>query len=309
MVYVVERYLPGLSRADLLPRLSRLEPVIEELRREGSLVRYLGSTIVLEDEACFCQFEGSSMAAVTEANRRADLSFDRIVPAVLVQPTHRSGEMSISTSIPTTAGRRRFHPLAAITAIAAVIALTAWAIATYAVNSATRSASASAPTQASVLRQLTPTEREYVLGVISMSPAQVHAAFATPAACRRVPAAVADPRGAPVRAGDRVAHPPPAVGGIRHQPDSARPPHGHRKRYIVQHEDITGDRVADPARVPARTVLACRAEQRVQPVTCRKPAWSGHGRIRRWVSIFDPAAVWRRRGAAVMIVHHEAISS
>jgi Nickel responsive protein SCO4226-like len=179
MVYVVERYLPGLSRADLLPRLSRLEAVIEELRREGSLVRYLGSTIVLEDEACFCQFEGSSMAAVTEANRRADLSFDRIVPAVLVQPTHRSGEMSISTSIPTTAGRRRFHPLAAITAIAAVIALTAWAIAAYAVNSSTRSVSASAPTQVSVLRQLTPAEREYVLGVISMSPAQVHAAFGT----------------------------------------------------------------------------------------------------------------------------------
>jgi hypothetical protein len=30
MIYVVERYLPGLSRADLLPRLSRLEPVSDE---------------------------------------------------------------------------------------------------------------------------------------------------------------------------------------------------------------------------------------------------------------------------------------
>jgi hypothetical protein len=179
MVYVVERYLPGLSRSDLLPRLSRLEPVIEELRRDGSLVRYLGSTIVLEDEACFCHFEASSTAAVIEANRRADLSFDRIVPAVLVQPTPRSGEMSTSTSIPTTAGRRRFHPLPAITAIAAVIALTAWAIATYAVNSAMRSVSVGAPTQASVLRQLTPAEREYVLGVVSMSPAEVRAAFGT----------------------------------------------------------------------------------------------------------------------------------
>jgi len=90
MVYVVERYLPGLSRADLLRRLARLEPVIEELREEGSVVRYLGSTIVLEDETCFCQFEGSSDTAVTEANRRADLPFDRIVPAVLVQPSQRS---------------------------------------------------------------------------------------------------------------------------------------------------------------------------------------------------------------------------
>ena len=33
MVYVVERYLPGLSRANLQPRLSRLEPVSEEFLR------------------------------------------------------------------------------------------------------------------------------------------------------------------------------------------------------------------------------------------------------------------------------------
>ena len=100
MVYVVERYLPGLSRADLLPRLSRLEPVTQDMRERGVEVRYLGSTIVLEDEACFCEFESPTETAVAEANRRADLPFDRIVPAVLVQPTHRSAEMSVSTSLP-----------------------------------------------------------------------------------------------------------------------------------------------------------------------------------------------------------------
>ena len=86
MVYVVERYLPGLSRSDLLRRLSELERATEGLRTVSPAVRYLGSTIVLEDEACFCQFEGPSRAAVAEANRRAGLSFDRIVPAVTVQP-------------------------------------------------------------------------------------------------------------------------------------------------------------------------------------------------------------------------------
>jgi hypothetical protein len=179
MVYVVERYLPGLSRADLLPRLSLLEPVIEELRGEGSMVRYLGSAIVLEDEACFCQFEGSSEAAVAEANRRADLPFDRIVPAVLVQPTQRSGEMSVSTSIPKTAGRGRSHPLAAIAMIVAAIALAAWAIATYVVDSGTRPVRSSAPTQPSVLRSLTPAGRQYVLGITSMTPVEVRAAFGT----------------------------------------------------------------------------------------------------------------------------------
>jgi hypothetical protein len=82
MVYVVERYLPGLSRSDLLRGLASLEQL------EGTPeVRYLGSTIVLGDEACFCQFEGPSETAVAEANRRAGLRFDRIVPAVTVTPS------------------------------------------------------------------------------------------------------------------------------------------------------------------------------------------------------------------------------
>ena len=86
MVYVVERYLPGLSRSDLLRTLSDLRRATEQ-KAEEPAVRYLGSTIVLEDEACFCQFEGPSAAAVAEANRRAGLTFDRIVLAIDVRPT------------------------------------------------------------------------------------------------------------------------------------------------------------------------------------------------------------------------------
>jgi hypothetical protein len=85
MVYVVERYLPGLSRSDLLHELARLERT-QELRDEAGGVRYLGSTIVLGDEACYCRFEGPTEAAVAEANRKAGLSFDRIVPAITVTP-------------------------------------------------------------------------------------------------------------------------------------------------------------------------------------------------------------------------------
>jgi hypothetical protein len=88
MVYVVERYLPGLSRSDLLRGLSRLERATD---REDSGVRYLDSTIVLRDEACYCRFEGPTEAAIAEANRRAGLPFDRIVPAVTVQTERREG--------------------------------------------------------------------------------------------------------------------------------------------------------------------------------------------------------------------------
>ena len=84
MVYVVERYLPGLSGSDLLRRLLELERI--EQAGGWSEVRYLGSTIVLRDEACYCRFEGPTEAAVAEANRRAGLSFDRIVLAVTVTP-------------------------------------------------------------------------------------------------------------------------------------------------------------------------------------------------------------------------------
>jgi Nickel responsive protein SCO4226-like len=82
VVFVVERYLPGLDRYALQRSLEQLEQTVAQMRREGIAVRYLGSTIVPDDEACFCQFEASSATQVAEANRRAGVPFDRIVDAV-----------------------------------------------------------------------------------------------------------------------------------------------------------------------------------------------------------------------------------
>jgi hypothetical protein len=84
VLYVVERYLPGVPPAELERDLSRLTRVTRELRRGGTKVRYLGSTIVPTDEACFCQFDAPSEAVVAEANECAAIAFDRIVPAVAV---------------------------------------------------------------------------------------------------------------------------------------------------------------------------------------------------------------------------------
>lgn len=90
MVYVVERYLPGVSRITLERQLERLAQVTR-----GTPVEYLGSTIVLEDEACFCQFEAPSEEAVAEVNRRAGIPFDRVVAAVAVSgATKREGRES-----------------------------------------------------------------------------------------------------------------------------------------------------------------------------------------------------------------------
>jgi Nickel responsive protein SCO4226-like len=89
MAFVVERYLPGLDRDALLQSLERLEDAARAMREEGLLVHYLGSTIVPEDEACFCQFDASSEAVVVEVNRRAGLRFDLIVAALPVAAPNR----------------------------------------------------------------------------------------------------------------------------------------------------------------------------------------------------------------------------
>jgi hypothetical protein len=87
VVFVVERYLPGLDQERLVGLLGNLGRATQELRAEGTAVRYLGSTIVPGDEACFCQFDGASEAVVAEANERAGVPFDRIVAAVAVPVT------------------------------------------------------------------------------------------------------------------------------------------------------------------------------------------------------------------------------
>lgn len=86
VLYVVERYLPGLAPSVLVGSLERLEHETVAMRGEGINVRYLGSTIIPSDESCLCQFEGPSEAAVSEVNRRADITFDRVVAALAVEP-------------------------------------------------------------------------------------------------------------------------------------------------------------------------------------------------------------------------------
>jgi hypothetical protein len=130
MVYVVERYLPGLSRSELLRGLSRLEQAVDG---EPYGVRYLDSTIVLRDEACYCRFEGPTEAAIAEANRRAGLPFDRIVPAVTIK-SERRGSMSVLTTTQATVEIRRDRLVGLIAGVAVLAAAVTWALSTYAVS-------------------------------------------------------------------------------------------------------------------------------------------------------------------------------
>ena len=132
MVYVVERYLPGLNRSELLRGLLRLEQGSEKTEHRTE-VRYLDSTIVLRDEACFCRFEGPSSDAVAEVNRQAGLPFDRIVPAVTVHP--KGAEMSTYPSIPATVEIKRGRLVGLVVGIAALTAAVTWVLSAYAFDS------------------------------------------------------------------------------------------------------------------------------------------------------------------------------
>ena len=200
MVYVVERYLPGLSRSDLLRGLSGLEQSPE--RNKAAAVRYLGSTIVLGDEACFCQFEGPSEAAVAEANRKAGLPFDRIVPAVTVMPDERRNPMSVSTPVPQTVEIRRSSLLGLVAAAAAVAAALTWAVLAFAVDTGSKTADRGPVEQPAAFKQfaegissmakmqqaaavlyaagISPTDKRYVQALTSVAPVEQAAAFAGP---------------------------------------------------------------------------------------------------------------------------------
>jgi uncharacterized protein DUF4242 len=172
MVYVVERYLPGLHRSNLLSGLSRLEPLREEAGC-GVEVRYLGSTIVLRDEACFCQFEGPSSDAVAEVNRQTGLPFDRIVPAVTVHP--KGAEMSTYPSIPATVEIKRGRLFGLVVGIAALTAAVTWVLAAYAFQSGgSTTAAATAPAvqgYMSYLGQRTAAGTNRAPSVMSLTPA------------------------------------------------------------------------------------------------------------------------------------------
>ena len=84
--YLVERYLPGLSEAELRTRLERAEAACAELGAAGVEIRYCGSMFLPLEEACFCRFDSDHPEAVAEVNERARLPFARITRGVAIGP-------------------------------------------------------------------------------------------------------------------------------------------------------------------------------------------------------------------------------
>jgi Nickel responsive protein SCO4226-like len=83
-LFVVERYLPGITAEELRASADRLAAATEGLAARGQAIRYLGSAFVPEEESCFCRFEAASAATVERACSRARFPYARILEAETV---------------------------------------------------------------------------------------------------------------------------------------------------------------------------------------------------------------------------------
>lgn len=82
--YLVERYLPGLSEADVRSGVSRVPAACAELTAAGHGVRYVGSIFLPLEEACFCRFDGDRSETVAEVNERAQFAFARVTAGISI---------------------------------------------------------------------------------------------------------------------------------------------------------------------------------------------------------------------------------
>ncbi len=80
--YMVERHLPGITSDRLSAAATRAKSVTAQMSDEGTPVRYLRSTFVPGEEKCYCLFDGPSADAVEQANKRAEIPYERVVEAM-----------------------------------------------------------------------------------------------------------------------------------------------------------------------------------------------------------------------------------
>ena len=85
--YVVERYVPRSTANDLRSEGERVTQAAQGLSgAEKSAVAYLRSIYMPDDEVSFCLFNGSSAAAIAAGFEQAQISFDRILEAEVLEP-------------------------------------------------------------------------------------------------------------------------------------------------------------------------------------------------------------------------------
>lgn len=88
--FLVEHYWPDIEVETFQASAERLRASAADLAASGVKIRFLHSTLVLDDEAAYCVFEAESRAAVEEAYARAGVGFDRLLDALQISTHGRS---------------------------------------------------------------------------------------------------------------------------------------------------------------------------------------------------------------------------
>jgi hypothetical protein len=85
-VFMVERDLKGIAMDDLAGAQKAAIAKAEQMRQQGSDVRYIRTTFAPEDGRCMCLFEADSETEVKRLNDEAGLPYNRVVPALDLTP-------------------------------------------------------------------------------------------------------------------------------------------------------------------------------------------------------------------------------
>ncbi|MBW3661118.1 MAG: DUF4242 domain-containing protein [Gemmatimonadetes bacterium] len=84
--FLVERNLPGITPEQLQAAGVRAKTCCEEMASEGSEITWHRSFYLPESEKTFCVFEAPDREMVAEANRRAQIPFERIHASMEMTP-------------------------------------------------------------------------------------------------------------------------------------------------------------------------------------------------------------------------------
>jgi uncharacterized protein DUF4242 len=83
--FLVERYMPGVTRDEVTALAARLESCVRQIRRSGTRISWVGSAALLGEETTFCLFQAPSREVVRALNELASAPFERIIEAFYVE--------------------------------------------------------------------------------------------------------------------------------------------------------------------------------------------------------------------------------
>jgi hypothetical protein len=85
-VFMVERSLKGIAMDQLAAAQKRAIQTAADMTEAGTPVRYIRTTFVPESGQCMCLFESGDCQTVEALNRKAEIPFNRVTPALDLTP-------------------------------------------------------------------------------------------------------------------------------------------------------------------------------------------------------------------------------